>query len=82
MCTIISQGKNRPVKCNKQPDFQSINRLNNCCMKYRGRRMRGGGKKRRKRRNRCSFQLVKCKHIPRNCYYRKVMDTNLRRKHR
>jgi hypothetical protein len=29
------------------------------CMKYRGRRMRGGGKRRRNRRNRCSFHSVK-----------------------
>jgi hypothetical protein len=29
MCTIITQGKNRSVKCNKQPDFQSINSQNN-----------------------------------------------------
>ena len=29
MCTIVSQGKNRSVKCNKQPDFRSINRQNN-----------------------------------------------------
>jgi hypothetical protein len=32
MCTKISQGRNRSVKCNKQPDFQSITRQH--CLRH------------------------------------------------
>jgi len=45
MCTIISQGNKKSVKCNKQPHFQSINRQNNLLHEVQRKKNEGWRKK-------------------------------------
>jgi hypothetical protein len=80
MCTIISQGKNRSVKCNKQPNFRSINRQNNLLHEVQRKKNEGW---RKKEEEQMLFSVSNMIGIYQgNVIYTSYRHTNWRRKHR